>query len=346
MEDKRLRERFKNSSNQQLTFTKEDRNAVFEEIRKQDKDSQTQKIHVSPKKFVPLTVSLLVVGLCLILFLPSIFSGNFIEESNRSDLNQETNIGVAADSNALEAEFSTSLITVKSKEMENRIYLNLLLTYNKDKEMMNVVSLPNDTYAPVSDNEDGTTLYDKLLFAYQFGGAENVKRTVSKFLNIPIDYYAVIDLETFSELMDSMNGIEYDLPEDIRLRAVSQVAFEFKKGANHLNAEQIVSLMMAATDGVNLDDENLVNLMNAVMKKTEDEILKGKLKELFTQIEANTTLDHLVDTPMAINSINSLPLSDGMISDLIPLSSTTGKHIYRFEEDYLNTVKQELTTFN
>lgn len=346
MEDKRLREKFNISSHQQLTFTKEDRNAVFEEIRKQEENSPTQKTHGSVKKFVPLTVSFIMIGLCLILFLPSILLGNVTKEANRSNLVQDSNTGEAVNSNVLEAEFSTTLITVKSKEMENRIYLNLLLTYNKDKKMVNVVSLPNATYAPVSKNEDGTIMYDKLLFAYQFGGAENVKKTVSTFIDLPIDYYSVVDLETISKLVDSMNDFEYDLPEDVRLRAVSQVAFDFKKGKNHLNGEQIVSLMMGATDGVHLDEENLVNLMNAVINKAETEIPKPKLKELFTQIEANTTLDQLVDNQLDIKSIKSLPLSDGMISDLIPLSSTTGKHIYRFEEDYLKSVKQELTTFN
>ena len=36
--------------------------------------------------------------------------------------------------------------------MNNRISINLLLTYNKDKKMMKVLSIPRDTYAPISDN--------------------------------------------------------------------------------------------------------------------------------------------------------------------------------------------------
>lgn len=102
MEDKRLREKIHNLSHQHLTFTKEDRNAVFEEIRKQDENPHTQK-NVSSKKFIPITVSLLVIGLCMILFLPSMLSGDFIERSNSSNLSQESNKGVASESNALEA---------------------------------------------------------------------------------------------------------------------------------------------------------------------------------------------------------------------------------------------------
>jgi len=339
MEDKRLRDKFYNTSEQELRFTKEDRNEVFEQIRKLEKKNKTQKKSIvsSSKRFAPLTVSLLAVGLCIFLFISLIFPGNFNEESNTS---------VASEPVDEEAGFLTTLITVKSKEWDNRIYLNLLLTYSKDKKMMKVVSLPYDTYVQVADNNDGTTLYDKLLFAYRLGGAENVRTAVSKLLNLPIDYHAVIDLETISTLIDSMNGIDYDLQEDIRVKAISQVAFEFKRGTNHLNGEQIVSLMMAATEGFNLDEENLLNLMNAVMNKTENEIPQTQLKELFTQIEANVSLDSLVENQIKVNSIKSVSLSDGMISDAIKLSSTEGKHIYRFEKDFLNSVSEELTTFN
>ncbi|MCH7323920.1 LCP family protein [Solibacillus sp. MA9] len=339
MEDKRLRDKFYNTSDQELQFTKEDRHKVFEQLRELDANPQLKKKSiVSFKKFAPLIVSLLAVGLCMFLYLPSILPGNFNEESNTTVVNDPV---------VKEAGYYTTLITVKSKEMDDRIYLNLLLTYSKDKKIMKVASLPNASYVPVADNDDGTTVYDKLLFAYNFGGAENVRTTVSRFLDLPIDYYAVIDLETFSTLIDSVNGIDYDLPEDMRVRAVSQVAFDFEKGQHRLNGEEVVALMMAATvkEGVGLDEEDLLNLMNAVMNKTKSQIPPTQLKELFTQIEANVSLDSLIDNQLKFNSIKSVSLSDGMIADHIPLSSTTGKFIYRFEEDFLNSVSKELTTF-
>jgi len=341
MEDKRLRDKFYNMSEQELRFTKEDRNEVFERIHKLEKNNNTQKKSLvsSSKKFAPLTVSLLVVGLCIFLFMPSILSGSFNEKSNTN---------VASEPEVKKAEFLTTLITVKSKEMDNRIYLNLLLTYNKDKKMMKVVSLPNDTYVQVADNNDGTPLYDKLLSAYSLGGAENVRTAVSKLLNLPIDYYAVIDLETISTLIDSVNGIDYDLPEDNRVRAITRVAFDFEKGPHRLNGEEVVAFMMAATvgEGSSLDEEDLLNLMNAVLNKTENEIPPTQLKELFTQIEANISLDSMLENQIKINSIKSVSLSDGIISDSIIINSTEGKHIYRFEKDFLNSVSEELTTFN
>lgn len=347
MEDKRSKNAFSNVSDRELQFTKENRDRVFEQIHKIDEDTHTQKKSLIPvKKLAPVTVSLLVVGLCLFLFMPSLFPESWTRDSSSSDFNKGANTSAANDSVIEEAEFFTTLITVKSKEMENRIYVNLLLTYNKDKKMMKFVSLPYDTYVPIADKSDGTTLYDKLLLAYNFGGAENVRTAVSKLLDLPIDYYAVIDLDTTSTLIDSINGIEYDLQEDIRIRAITQVAFEFEKGKHHLNGEEFVALLMAATEGNNLGEEDLVNLMNTVMNKLEDEIPPTQLKELFTQIEANASLEHLLDNQIEINSLQSVSLHDGLISDAITLSSTEGKHIYKFKKEFLNSVSKQLTTFN
>lgn len=346
MEDKRLKDAIFNTTDEELQFTKENRHIVFEQIRKIDENAVTQKKSlIFVKKLAPVLVSLIVVALCLFLFMPSSLPGNLAKESSGSDFNKDSNTSVAKNPVVEETELLTTLITVKSKEMDNRIYLNLLLTYSKDKKMMKVVSLPHDTYAPIGDNDDGTAMYDKLLIAYNFGGAENVKTAVSKLLNLPIDYYAVIDLETISTLIDSMNGIDYDLQENIRVRAISQVAFEFDKGMNHLNGEQFVSLMMAATEGIDLDEENLLNLMNAVMHKTENEIPRTQLKELVTQIEANVSLDLFLENQIKIDSIKPISIIDGMIADHTIISGTEGKFFYRFEEDFLNSISDKLTTF-
>lgn len=347
MEDKQLKDT-SNVSDQELQFLKEDREKVFIQIRQQTEGAphKNRKNFIFVNKVVPVGASFLVVALCLFLFLPSFFPGNGATDLNSMNANKDNNASSASSLAAEEAEFFTTLITIKSKEMDNRIYLNLLLTYNKHKKIMNVVSFPSNTYVPIAKNNDGSTLNDKLLFAYQFGGAENVKTAVSKLLDLPIDYYAVIDLETISTLIDSINGIEFELQEDVRIRAITQVAFEFEKGRHHFNGEEVVALLMEATEGHSLDEENLVNLMHAVVIKTEDEVSQSQLKNLFSQIEANVSLESLLENLPKINAIKPISLIDGIISDTIIISNTEAKQIYKFEQDFLNSVIEELTTFN
>ena len=87
MDDNRLKAHFSSKSNQELKFTKEDRQKVFEQIKKIDGDSYIQK--KSPiflQKFAPVTVSLLIIGLCLFLFMPSFLPENPTKESNTDDV--------------------------------------------------------------------------------------------------------------------------------------------------------------------------------------------------------------------------------------------------------------------
>lgn len=324
MKDKRKRHKAFKTYDQELTFTKEDRNQVFERIENLEK-SNPKKKSLASKKFAPITASLLVMGLCMLLFIPSILSGDFNNEDRESL--------------ASEAEFFTTLVTVKDDN--ERLPINLLLTYNKDKKMMKILSIPRDTYAPILDNER-TIQYDKLSHAYVngSGGAQDVRTAVSNLFDLTIDYYAVIDLETLSTLVDSVNGIVYDLQEDIRVRAISTVAFEFKKGTHRLSGEEVVALLMDATTGRNTGEEDQLNLIKAVINQALKVLPQSQLKQLTTNIEGNIPNEQLLEN-MEMPSIQMVSLKEGMIGSRID-----EVYYIKFEKDFLNSISEELTTFN
>ena len=344
MEGKRLNYTINNKSIEELRFTREDRNNVFEQIHKMEKEINSEKkSFVSILKLAPITVSLLVVGLCLFLFIPSILQENVFNENNGTDLNGVASQNKGTDLQEVVSQNDTDFTALFTmKDENNKIPINLLLTYSKDKKMMKVLSIPRDTYAPIVD-KDGTTSYDKMTFAYVdgSGGAESVRTTVSKLFDITIDYYAVMDLETFSTMIDSVNGIDYDLQEDIRVRAISKVAFEFQKGTNRLNGEEVLALLMDATVGKSLDEEDLVNLISEIINKTKKEIPQTQLKQFTTKIEGNIPMEQLLEHQMVLQSIQSVSVIDGMKNEVID-----EKYYIMFEKDFLNTVLEELTTFN
>lgn len=336
MKDKRLRDKLYNAADQDLRFTKEDRREVFEKIRKLDTNITKKKSFVSSsKKFAPLTASLLVVGLCLFLFIPSILPGEIASKGSGSiDGNENANESVVQENKVI-----TTLFTVKDEN--NRIPINLLLTYSKDKNKMKVLSIPRDTYTPIGGTES-TTPYTKLSHAYVngSGGAEDVRTTISNLFDVPIEYHAVIDLETLTRMVDSVNGIEYDLQEDIWVRALSTVAFEFNKGTHRLNGEEVAALLMDATVGKSLDEKDQLNLVTAVVNQTIDVLPQTQLEQFAAEIEGDFPMDQLVLSEKERPSIQVIALFDGMIN------SKRGEAAYiEFEKDFLNSVSEEMTTF-
>ncbi|MEC1177051.1 DUF6241 domain-containing protein [Metasolibacillus meyeri] len=328
MADKRVKNEFFKMAEQDLRFTQEDRQKVFEQIHRPEKK---KRFVVS---FVPLTASLFIVGLCLFLLMPVIFPENVTEEYAGTDSND------VVEAIAQEDEVATMLFTVKDED--NRIHLNLLFAYSKEQRRMNVLAIPRDTYAPIFE-EDEPISYDKLTFAYVDGsdGAESVRKSVSALFDLPIDYYAVMDLADFSTLIDAVNGIDYVLREDIRVRAITQVAFDFERGTNHLNGEEIIALMMATTERDALGREHLVKLLNTVAYKMKKEMSLTQLQEMATQLETNMPFNPLFEKPIEIHTIKSFSLLDGLQSTMLD-----EKYYVTFEESFLTYIGEKLTTFD
>ena len=332
MEDKRKEEKWTSKAMQELSFTKEDRNKVFEQIHNLDGSGKAQKkAFVTIPKLAPIFVSFLVIGLCIFLFVPSILKEDVTSQNTGTDTKEVVS--------PIDQDF-TALFTIIDDE--NRVPINLLLTYHKDEKMMNVLSLPRDTYVPILNKRDGRTTYSKLTHAYLYGAgeAENVKMTVSKLFDITIDYYGVMDLATFSTMVDEVGGIDYDLKEDIQVRAITNVSFDFKKGSNHLNGEEVLALMMAATVG-KLGEENQLNLINAVMDKVKSDLPPSKLNVIISQIDGDLPIEQWIENKLEIPSLQSVSILDGMKDDMID-----GAYYITFEESYLQAISKELTTFN
>ena len=68
-------------------------------------------------------------------------------------------------------------------------------------------------------------------------------RTVEDLLGVDIDQVAIIDFDGFRKFIDTIGGIDVDLPTDV-CSTVSGGAFnlDLKKGENHLNGFQAITL--------------------------------------------------------------------------------------------------------
>jgi len=93
----------------------------------------------------------------------------------------------------------------------------MVMTLNPTRNESRLISIPRDTKVDIVGH--GTN--DKINHAYSFGGPEMAIKTVEKFLDIPINYYAEINMEGFTSLVDAVGGVTVN--NDI----------DFKVGATH-----------------------------------------------------------------------------------------------------------------
>ncbi len=82
----------------------------------------------------------------------------------------------------------------------------IVLTVNPILETTKLLSIPRDTYTEII----GRGNHDKINHAYSFGGIEMAVQTVEHLLDIPIDYVATVNLNSFIELIDIVGPIRVE----------------------------------------------------------------------------------------------------------------------------------------
>ena len=115
---------------------------------------------------------------------------------------------------------------------------NLLVAVDAKNGKINVASLPRDTLLNVSWS------VKKLNNAYHHGGFSQTMAEVSRLLGIPVDHYVTVNLQAFVELVDAIEGVDFEIPVDMDYDDPSQdLHIHFSKGLQHLDGQQSLEVV-------------------------------------------------------------------------------------------------------
>lgn len=141
---------------------------------------------------------------------------------------------------------NTSILFVGVDDSETRADENprsdalILATFNSANKSVKLLSIPRDSYVyiPVEGKKD------KITHAHAFGGIDATVETVEKALNIPVDYYVRLNFDAFTEVVDSLGGIDFDVPFDIQEQNSKDErnAIFIEEGVQHLDGEEALAL--------------------------------------------------------------------------------------------------------
>ena len=104
----------------------------------------------------------------------------------------------------------------------------ILLSLNPSTDSMAMLSVPRDTYV----NIPGRGM-DKINHAYAFGDVELSVQTFEETFNLPVHYYARVNMEGFKQGVDALGGVTIQNDQEF-----SQGGNQFSKGPVHLNGDQ------------------------------------------------------------------------------------------------------------
>ncbi|WP_160722731.1 LCP family glycopolymer transferase [Bacillus sp. USDA818B3_A] len=193
---------------------------------------------------------------------------------------------------------SILLVGVDEREGDSgRTDSMIVATINPKTKSTKLLSIPRDTRTLlINPDNPNKKRYDKINAAYAYGGIEESIATVENFLNIPIDYYIKVNMESFKGIVDAVGGIDVNNKYAFELDGVS-----LDVGKYHLNGtEALMYARMRHQDP--LGDFGRQQRQREVISKI---VAKGKsfstltkyddiLEALEDNIKTNLTLDDMI----------------------------------------------------
>ncbi|MGM0777966.1 MAG: LytR family transcriptional regulator [Bacillota bacterium] len=169
----------------------------------------------------------------------------------------------------------------------------IVLTVNPNDKSIKMVSIPRDTRTEII----GKGFEDKINHAYAFGNEEMSMATVENFLDIPLDYYIKVNMESFKDIVDAVGGITVNSSLDF-----SQEGYHFTKGTNTLDGEAALAYVRMRKQDPNGDfgrQQRQRQIIEGVIKKGMSVNSLTKFDDVFEvlgkNVRTNLTFDEMKD---------------------------------------------------
>jgi len=186
----------------------------------------------------------------------------------------------------------------------------MVATTDFDTRQIRLVSIPRDGW--VQHWQNGKNFgYERLANTYSLGqernlhdplaGLHRTRESVAHLLDMPLDFYIVIEFEGLVKMVDCLGGLEVDVEMDMnRDDNAGNLHIHLKKGLQHLSGEQVVHY--ARYRDPRLADLGRMPRQQKVVRLLLEEMMKGenlaKLPELariaHDSVKTNFSLDQLI----------------------------------------------------
>ena len=196
-----------------------------------------------------------------------------------------------------------------------------LAILNEDKRTVRVASIPRDSRVQIPGYS-----WEKINHAYAYGGIELLKNTVMNLLGIDVNYFIVVNYQSFPRIIDLLGGIDIYVEKKLEYTDYSGKLFiNIPAGQQHMNGKTALDYVRFRHDP--LGDIGRVQrqqkFISIVMNKLKSPSVLPKIPTLVNEVVTAVNTDM---TPMEAlrfaQFANSLPL------EKIKLFMAPGKATY------------------
>jgi polyisoprenyl-teichoic acid--peptidoglycan teichoic acid transferase len=167
----------------------------------------------------------------------------------------------------------------------------VVVTVNPEKNSMKMLSIPRDTRTEIV----GKGTQDKINHAYAFGGAKMAIETVENFLDIPVDYYVKVNMESFKDIVNALGGVTVN-----NSFPFSYDGYSFSKGEITLNGNEALAFTRMRKDdprgdfGRNTRQRQVINgVINEGAQISSITKINSILNVVGENVKTNITFDEM-----------------------------------------------------
>lgn len=172
----------------------------------------------------------------------------------------------------------------------------MIITLNPQSNKTTITSIPRDTAVTIPGFESQSPA--KINAAYSWGSSKTTIKTVQQMLNVPIDFYALINMGGMKKVIDKVGGV--DVTPTLSFK---YLGYTFKKDVKtHMNGAKALAYSRMRYDDPNNDygrQTRQREVLMALVKKS------GSISTLLNQSFLNSVSSQ-VQTDLSFNNLVSL----------------------------------------
>ena len=185
----------------------------------------------------------------------------------------------------------TNVLIMATDEDGTRTDTLMLASFAKKTKEISLLSVPRDTYVTVSEENFKLMREDfpqpgsrnmKINAVHHFGGekygVELLKEEIANLLDVNVDFYVKVDFDAFVHIIDSIGGIEFDVPVNMSYSdPLQNLYINLQKGPQKLNGEQAEHLLRYRSGYADADLGRIRVQQDFVKAFAEQTVSKGTI---------------------------------------------------------------------
>lgn len=194
----------------------------------------------------------------------------------------------------------------------------MVATVDPEKGTASLLSIPRDTRVAI----EGAG-YDKINAAYAYGGYALTKKTLEQLLDVPMDYYILIDVHAFERIIDALDGIDIDVEKRMYYEDPwdddGGLVIDIYPGMQHMTGEKAIQYVRYRdTEGDIGRIRRQQRFMRAVLQKVTTPEIFAKLPEITGEVAKSVKTDLDTGDMIKFLQIMKKVQEDGLAAEMAP----------------------------